>query len=71
MSKSFELHISILREKINITRKMLEIGYFPYTINFNANGNVQIEGRESVDTDQKLLEDMVRELSSIDGGPPN
>lgn len=66
MSKSIELHRSILREKINITRKMLEIGYFPYTINFNANGNVQIEGRESVDTDQIVLEDMVKELSSID-----
>jgi hypothetical protein len=46
---------------------MMAIGYYPYKIKFGCyGGQFEMEGRETVDSDQKLVESMVRELSSID-----
>jgi glycine cleavage system protein P-like pyridoxal-binding family len=65
MEPDKEFQKAVLRKRIDVCRQMMSIGYYPYTINFNANGQIQIEGRQSVDSDQNILKQMVRDLSSI------
>jgi hypothetical protein len=66
MEQSIELRRAVLREEIKITRKLLLLGYYPYKIKFDGYGHVEIEMRQSDDSDQERLNEKVKELSSID-----
>jgi hypothetical protein len=66
MEQNVELRRAILQEQIKICKSMMALGYYPYKIRFGHGGNFEIEGREACDSDQKLIEAMVKDLSSID-----
>jgi hypothetical protein len=66
MRQSIGLRRAILQEQIDICKSMTAIGYYPYKIRFGHGGDFEIEGRKAYDSDQELIEAMVKELSSID-----
>jgi hypothetical protein len=59
----YSLRKAILEEELKICQKLMEIGYFPYTIKFYASDNFEIVGRLSCDGDEKLVESMKKKIS--------
>jgi hypothetical protein len=70
MERSNELRRATLRREISICRKLMEDGYYPYLIRFGNNGGLELSARNSIDTDTKLLDNMVRELADLDSSAP-
>jgi hypothetical protein len=68
--RSHEFRKEMLREQIGISRALMAAGYYPHTIKFGNNGQVWIEGRPAEDTDQKLIDRVIKELADLDGGTP-
>jgi hypothetical protein len=62
-----ELQRAVLREKINITRSMLDLGYYPYTIKFDSSGHIEIVARPSWNSDREnLLGEAIEKLSALE-----
>jgi hypothetical protein len=57
------LRRAILEERLKITRKLMEIGYFPYIVKFDAAAIFEITGRLKCDGDEKLVEDYEKEIN--------
>jgi hypothetical protein len=66
MKEKLELQRALLQEEIDITKKLLSIGYYPFGISFHGD-RIEINARQSnPGQDQRLLNEMIKDLSSID-----
>ena len=63
-----ELRKAVLREKIAICRGMVDMGYFPHTVKFDGYGGIEVIARQSGNSDQGIINQMVNELKELEGG---